>query len=139
MNKAPYSWMRYIGLLHPNEVLIILVLFQTKLQLKTLQSLHNKIQKGFVNEKPPHLLGNNTSSFHILTENVWSEMSSIQVQEQLKISAVIIKNEAVPPFTFDRELLADMLGHGDMQYVVPMEGEIFYQLRRSISERLPTY
>lgn len=138
LNTSPCS-MYVKGLWHPNEVLIILVLFQTKLQLETLQSLHYKIQKGFVNEKPPHLLENNTSSFHILTENVWSGMSSTQVQERLKISAVIIKSEAVPPFTFDRELLADMLGHGDMQYVVPMEGEILYQLRPSISERLPTY
>lgn len=111
--------------------------FQTQLQLETLQSLHNKIQKGFIDEKPPHLLGNNISSYHILAENDWSRMSSIQVQEKLKISAIIIKNVAAPLLDFDRELLADMLGHGDMQYVIPMEGETSYQVNHSISERLP--
>jgi hypothetical protein len=56
-------------------------------------------------------------------------MSSAQVQEKLKTGAIIIKNEAAPLLSFDRELFADMLGHGDMQYVVPMEGEVLYQLK----------
>jgi hypothetical protein len=115
-----------------DRVLIFLVLFQTKLQLQTLRSLLNKIQESFVNEKPPHLLGNDNSSFHILMEHVWAGMSSTQVQEKLKTGAITIKNTTAPLFSFDRELFADMLGHGDMRYVVPMEGDGLYQLKHFI-------
>jgi hypothetical protein len=113
-------------------VLIFVVLFQTKPHLQTLQSLLNKIQESFVHEKPPHLLGNGNSSFHILMEHVWAGMSSTQVQEKLETGAIMIKNTTAPLFSFDRELFVDMLGHGNMRYVVPMEGDVLYQLKHFI-------
>jgi hypothetical protein len=116
-------------------VLIILVLRQTKLQLEAFHSLHNRVQEDFVNKMPPHILGNHTSSLHVLPENIWSGMSSIQVQERLKTGAIIIENATAPLFSFDRELFAEMLGHGDLQHVVPMEGELLHQLKRFIFDK----
>lgn len=107
--------------------MILALSFQTKTQLETLQSLHEKVQDGFVNDQPPHLLGSNTS-LHILAGHVWAEMTSTQVQEKLKTGVIIIKSATKLLFSFDRELLTDMLGHGDMGYVVSMEGEVSYPL-----------
>jgi hypothetical protein len=117
MWKAYFWW---------GEVLIHSCSFQTKQQLETLQSLHNKVLDRFVNEKPLHLLGNNTSLFHIIPEQVWAGMSSTYVQEKLKTGAIIITNTVAPLVSFNRELFADMLGHGDMRYVVLMEGKSLY-------------
>ncbi|KAF8221759.1 hypothetical protein L208DRAFT_1382129 [Tricholoma matsutake] len=52
--------------------------FHTKQQQQTLLSLHGKVQKNFINDRPPHLLKNNHSFLNILTENTWSGMSSTQ-------------------------------------------------------------
>ncbi|KAF8222029.1 hypothetical protein L208DRAFT_1382035 [Tricholoma matsutake] len=123
---VPCMWKDYFPC---GKGLMILVLpFQTKRQLETFQSLHKKVQESFVNEKPPHLLGNDTS-LHILTEHVWVEMSSTQVQEILKTGAITIKNSTTNPlFSFDCELFSDMLGHGDMGYVVLMEDQSLGQV-----------
>jgi len=120
---VPCMWKAYFWW---GEMLIYSCSFQTKSQLETLQSLHNKVLDRFVNEKPLHLLGNNTSSFHIIPEQIWAEMSSTHVQEKLKTGAIIITSTIAPLVSFDRELFADMLGHGDMRYVVPMEGKSLY-------------
>jgi hypothetical protein len=90
---------------------------------------YNNMQKHFINGKPPHLLGEHHLLFTVLTENAWSQMSSAQVQEMLKTCVIIILNDAAPPSSFDRELFVDMLGHGDMQYVVNIEGEVFCHSR----------
>ena len=115
---------------------LILDLLQTKLQMQRLQCLYDKIQRNFVHDKPPHLIGNNQSLFHILTKNIWSGMSSAQVQEILKSSAIVIQNDVEPHFSFGRNLFVEMLGHGDMQFVVDIEGEISCQSQPFIFDRI---
>ena len=72
---------------------------------------------------PPHLLGNGKSWVDILLESTWSQMSSAEVQKTLKMHVIIIEPDADKDISFNRELFIDMLGHGNMKYVVPMEGE----------------
>jgi hypothetical protein len=62
-------------------------------------------------------------------------MSSAQVQESLRKGPIIIENQELPTFSFDRELFSDMLGHGNMHYVVLMEGEAIDKLRRILFEK----
>jgi hypothetical protein len=90
------------------------------------QSLQERVQKRFEDGKPPHVVGNNSSILTILTDQNWSGMSSAHVQEKLKMGPVFIKNGGPSSMDFGGELLADMLGHGNMQYVVRMEGEIIF-------------
>lgn len=99
------------------------------------QSLHKEVQKSFVTESPPHLVGNGQSSVHIIQESSWSGMSSAKVQKKLKTGVVLIKPDVDNNISFDRELFVNMLGHGNMKYVVPMEGESLYSMKLFISEK----
>jgi hypothetical protein len=118
----------YVKYLFSDDPLIILNLFQTQTQLQKLQYLHNRVQESFEGGKPLHLLGNHSSKLNIITEQNWSGMSSTHAQERLKMGPIIIKNSGPSSFNFDLELFADMLGHGNMHYVVLMEGEGFLQI-----------
>ena len=95
-------WMDCYGLLGANYWS-----FKTKSQLKTLKYLHNRVQESFVDGKAPHLLGNNTSSFHIVTHNVWSTMSSAEMQAKLMAGPIIIKDGKIPLVSFDCELFSN--------------------------------
>lgn len=53
-------------------------------------------------------------------------MSSAHVQQKLRAGVIVIEPDAVEDIAFDRELFLDMLGHGNMRSVVPMEGESLY-------------
>jgi hypothetical protein len=110
-----------------DEVLIIFVLSQTKQQLDSFLSHHTRVQESFVNGKPPHLIGDETF-MGIQAERAWTQLSSAQVQEKMKTGPIILFNEAMPSTSFDRELFTDMLGHGNMSSVLPIEGEVFYKL-----------
>lgn len=58
-------------------------------------------------------------------------MSSSEVQERVKMGPIVIKDCGTSSMTFDLELFEDMLGHGNMHYVVLMEGEAFLQVEMS--------
>jgi hypothetical protein len=106
-----------------------IVLSQTQLQSLKVESLHDGVWKCFVDGKPPHLLEGNFSYLNILTDRDWSEMSSKQSQETITKGPVLIKScELKASFSFDLELFFDMLGHGNMKYVVLMEGKEFSSL-----------
>jgi hypothetical protein len=84
------------------------------------------VQESFVTDTPPHLLHNGQSWVDILSESTWSKMSSAHVQQKLRAGVIVIEPDAVEDIAFDRELFLDMLGHGNMRSVVPMEGESLY-------------
>jgi hypothetical protein len=77
-------------------------------------------------EKPPHMLDTSKSWVYILPERTWSRMSSTNVQRKLRTHGIIIESDTEDDFVFDRELFVNMLGHGNMKYLVSMEGKLLY-------------
>jgi hypothetical protein len=75
------------------------------------------VQESFATDTPVQ------SWIDILPESTWSTMSSANVQKKLGTGVVIIEPDVDKDIAFDREIFVDMLGHGNMKYVVPMEGE----------------
>lgn len=138
-NKKEYSQLFHVcG--RPNywldEVLIIPVFFllQTASQLQALQSLHDRVLESFQADRPPHVLQNGQSWVSISPESTWSKMCTAKVQEKLRTGVIVIEPCADEDIAFDRELFVDMLGHGNMKYAVPMEGESLYRTKPHISE-----
>lgn len=84
------------------------------------------MQQSFATDLPPHLLDNGQSWVAILAESIWPKMSSAKVQEKLRTGVIVIEPDADKEIRFDRELFVDMMGHGNLNYVVPMEGESLY-------------
>jgi ATP-dependent exoDNAse (exonuclease V) beta subunit len=101
-------------------------LFQTTAQAQKFQSLHNKVAENFVTDTPRHALEDGSSWVSILAERDFSEKSSAEVQETVRTRTIVIQPDADKHIAFDREFFVDTLGHGNMKYVVPMEGESLY-------------